>query len=150
MVYGPGLSVRNHSKFGINLRPLCGRGNRHVQKAQPSAGVSSFGFSKASLSASAERDIRFAWQARHLPKVRCRLHGRCSTFERSAQIWKQAHHFRKVMYRCCGRSAFARMGCSFPGSCITFARSDASFVAGTNLSLNERKESCWTGKQIRR
>lgn len=146
MVYGPGLSVRNHSTFGRNLRPLCGRGNRHVQKAQPSAGVSSFGFSKASLSASGERDIRFAWQARHLAKSGAGF----TAGERSAQIWKQAHHFRKVMYRCCGRSAFARMGCSFPASCITFARSDANFVAGTNLSLNERKESCWTGKQIRR
>ena len=93
------------------------RGNRNLQKVQPSAGVGFSGWLKATpVAASDGRRVR---DGLGTGSRRDHWHGRAHF--RKAQILWQAQHFGKV-------------GCRFRDRCITFARSSADFLTGAAFS----------------
>ena len=95
------------------------RGNRNLQKVQPSAGFGFSGWLKATPVAASDGDGLGTGSGRARGSRRDHWHGRAHF--RKVQISWQAQHFGKVGYR-------------FRGRCIIFARSSADFVTGAAFS----------------
>ena len=96
------------------------RGNRNLQKVQPSAGFGFSGWLKATPVAASDGD--------GLGTVSGRARDGLGTGSRRDH-WHGRAHFRKVQISWQAQH-FGKVGHRFRGRCITFARSSADFVTG--------------------